>query len=180
MTSNTGYHIYSKNLAILSYLVIRSGCEIAYVIDVGVWMGVQFSRVPVFSERVDNIVGVMYCYDMLIIKDTPGRMVEMTVSDICQKPPYFIPETMSVWNLLREFRIRKSHMAGNHHPTHTHNFSRKTLSAENMINSFYSPFYRKQNRRKSEICLKHPYLFYATYVRRLKNVENHWFANSAI
>ncbi|GMP67866.1 hypothetical protein CsSME_00027705 [Camellia sinensis var. sinensis] len=30
---------------------------------------------------------------------------------MAQKPAYFVPDSMSVWNLLREFRIRKVHMA---------------------------------------------------------------------
>lgn len=60
---------------------------------------------------MDNIVGVMYCYDLLN-KENLDEMKVVPVQDMCQTPPYFIPETMSVWNLLREFRIRKSHMAG--------------------------------------------------------------------
>jgi len=74
------------------------------------WKEHQFSRVPVYEERVDNIVGVMYCYDLLN-KENLDEMKVVPVQDMCQTPPYFIPETMSVWNLLREFRIRKSHMA---------------------------------------------------------------------
>jgi len=37
--------------------------------------------------------------------------VTVTVGDMCQKPPYFVPETMTVWNLLRQFRMRNTHMA---------------------------------------------------------------------
>ncbi|XP_060188015.1 DUF21 domain-containing protein At1g55930, chloroplastic-like isoform X2 [Lycium barbarum] len=33
------------------------------------------------------------------------------VGDMAHKPAYFVPDSMSVWNLLREFRIRKVHMA---------------------------------------------------------------------
>lgn len=35
----------------------------------------------------------------------------MNVGRIAHRPAYFVPDSMSVWNLLREFRIRKVHMA---------------------------------------------------------------------
>jgi CBS domain containing-hemolysin-like protein len=35
----------------------------------------------------------------------------LTVGRIAHRPAYFVPDSMSVWNLLREFRIRKVHMA---------------------------------------------------------------------
>ncbi|OWM81351.1 hypothetical protein CDL15_Pgr007389 [Punica granatum] len=41
-----------------------------------------------------------------------GELLESsTVGDMAHKPAYFVPDSMSVWNLLREFRIRKVHMA---------------------------------------------------------------------
>lgn len=41
-----------------------------------------------------------------------GELLESSiVGDIAHKPAYFVPDSMSVWNLLREFRIRKVHMA---------------------------------------------------------------------
>ncbi|KAK9268993.1 hypothetical protein L1049_000760 [Liquidambar formosana] len=41
-----------------------------------------------------------------------GELLESSlVGDMAHKPAYFVPDSMSVWNLLREFRIRKVHMA---------------------------------------------------------------------
>ncbi|KAG6689932.1 hypothetical protein I3842_11G197900 [Carya illinoinensis] len=41
-----------------------------------------------------------------------GHQLETTtVGHMAQKPAYFVPDSMLVWNLLREFRIRKVHMA---------------------------------------------------------------------
>ncbi|XP_039016705.1 putative DUF21 domain-containing protein At3g13070, chloroplastic [Hibiscus syriacus] len=49
---------------------------------------------------------IMIC---LILK---GELLESTtVGDMAHKPAYFVPDSMSVWNLLREFRIMKVHMA---------------------------------------------------------------------
>ncbi|CAN1189357.1 DUF21 domain-containing protein At1g55930, chloroplastic [Linum perenne] len=75
------------------------------------WVTHQYSRVPVFEQRVDNIVGIAYAMDLLDYVQK-GELLESTiVGDMAHKPAYFVPDSMSVWNLLREFRIRKVHMA---------------------------------------------------------------------
>ncbi|KAJ3668222.1 hypothetical protein LUZ60_005015 [Juncus effusus] len=75
------------------------------------WEVHQYSRVPVFEERVDNIVGIAYAMDMLEHVEQVEKLNEITVKAIAHKPTYFVPDSMSVWNLLREFRIRQVHMA---------------------------------------------------------------------
>ncbi|KAK1269896.1 DUF21 domain-containing protein [Acorus gramineus] len=75
------------------------------------WVTHQYSRVPVFEQRVDNIVGIAYAMDMLEYVEEAEQLANSTVGDIAHKPAYFVPDSMSVWNLLREFRIRKVHMA---------------------------------------------------------------------
>ncbi|XP_038686330.1 putative DUF21 domain-containing protein At3g13070, chloroplastic [Tripterygium wilfordii] len=75
------------------------------------WVTHQYSRVPVFEQRVDNIVGIAYAMDLLDFVQK-GELLESTdVGDMAHKPAFFVPDSMSVWNLLREFRIRKVHMA---------------------------------------------------------------------
>ncbi|CAB4308537.1 unnamed protein product [Prunus armeniaca] len=75
------------------------------------WVTHQYSRVPVFEQRVDNIVGIAYAMDLLDYVQKGELLESTTVGDMAQKPAYFVPDSMSVWNLLREFRIRKVHMA---------------------------------------------------------------------
>uniref|UniRef100_A0A803LQ35 Uncharacterized protein n=1 Tax=Chenopodium quinoa TaxID=63459 RepID=A0A803LQ35_CHEQI len=75
------------------------------------WVTHQYSRVPVFEQRVDNIVGIAYAMDMLDYVQKGELLESSTVGDMAHKPAYFVPDSMSVWNLLREFRIRKVHMA---------------------------------------------------------------------
>ncbi|KAL9688366.1 hypothetical protein QQ045_032787 [Rhodiola kirilowii] len=68
-------------------------------------------RVPVFEQRVDNIVGIAYAMDLLDCVQKGELLESSLVGHMAQKPAYFVPDSMSVWNLLREFRIRKVHMA---------------------------------------------------------------------
>ncbi|XP_031375603.1 DUF21 domain-containing protein At1g55930, chloroplastic-like [Punica granatum] len=75
------------------------------------WVTHQYSRVPVFEQRVDNIVGIAYAMDLLDYVQKGELLESSTVGDMAHKPAYFVPDSMSVWNLLREFRIRKVHMA---------------------------------------------------------------------
>lgn len=64
-----------------------------------------------FEERIDNIVGIAYAMDMLEYVEEVEKLKEITVKEIAHMPTYFVPDSMSVWNLLREFRIRQVHMA---------------------------------------------------------------------
>ncbi|XP_073280776.1 putative DUF21 domain-containing protein At3g13070, chloroplastic [Primulina huaijiensis] len=75
------------------------------------WIDHQYSRVPVFEERIDNIVGIAYAMDLLDYVQKGELLESSVVGDMAHKPAYFVPDSMSVWNLLREFRIRKVHMA---------------------------------------------------------------------
>ena len=66
-----------------------------------------YSRIPVFEERVDNIVGVIYAKDILrhIWKGDKPQVKSI------MRSPYFIPETNSVDELLKEFQKGEIHMA---------------------------------------------------------------------
>ncbi|KAG2305740.1 hypothetical protein Bca4012_085310 [Brassica carinata] len=75
------------------------------------WVTHQYSRVPVFEQRIDNIVGIAYAMDLLDYVQKGDLLESTSVGDMAHKPAYFVPDSMSVWNLLREFRIRKVHMA---------------------------------------------------------------------
>ncbi|KAF5943305.1 hypothetical protein HYC85_020947 [Camellia sinensis] len=75
------------------------------------WVTHQYSRVPVFEQHVDNIVGIAYAMDLLDSVQKGELLESSVVGHMAHKPAYFVPDSMSVWNLLREFHIRKVHMA---------------------------------------------------------------------
>ena len=66
------------------------------------------SRLPVYNETQDNIVGILYVKDLLreMVKNTEPPPVEKII-----RKPYFIPETKKVNSLLREFQRRRVHIA---------------------------------------------------------------------
>ncbi len=68
----------------------------------------RHSRIPVFEENIDKIVGVLYSRDLLgLLKD--GRL-ETHIRD-AMRSTYFVPETKKLDDLLREFQKKKIQVA---------------------------------------------------------------------
>lgn len=65
-----------------------------------------FSRYPVYEDTIDNIVGILYAKDILRHGIENGFDVKALM-----RKPYFIPESKHLDDLLREFKIRKVHIA---------------------------------------------------------------------
>ncbi len=69
------------------------------------------SKLPVFRDTRDDIVGIVYVRD-LIGALVPSRKVPGSVStETLMRPPYFVPETMRVSDLLRQLQERQTTMA---------------------------------------------------------------------
>ena len=67
------------------------------------------SRIPVYVETIDEIVGILYAKDLLpYLKDSAGDPPELRT---LLRTPVFVPESMSVDDLLHEFQRRKVHIA---------------------------------------------------------------------
>jgi CBS domain containing-hemolysin-like protein len=67
-----------------------------------------FTRIPVYSESLDNIIGILNAKDLLVCVDAPQDCPN--IKELI-KPPYFVPETMRIVDLLRAFQAKKNHMA---------------------------------------------------------------------
>nr|WP_094766539.1 gliding motility-associated protein GldE [Pseudozobellia thermophila] len=65
-----------------------------------------YSRIPVFSENMDNVLGVLYVKDLLpyIDRKTFNWMTLV-------REPYFVPENKKLDDLLLEFQEKKNHLA---------------------------------------------------------------------
>jgi len=66
-----------------------------------------FSRIPVYKETIDTIVGILFAKDII-------SMIEYEKSIILEdiiRPANFVPETKKISQLLREFQQQKIHLA---------------------------------------------------------------------
>ena len=66
-----------------------------------------YSRLPVYKGTVDNIIGVIYSKDLLSLLEHRDLIV---LQDII-RPAYFVPESKKISQLLREFQLKKAHLA---------------------------------------------------------------------
>ena len=67
----------------------------------------NYSRIPVYQDNSDNIRGILYIKDLLphLSKGNNFRWQSLI------RPPYFVPETKKIDDLLREFQANKMHIA---------------------------------------------------------------------
>jgi Mg2+/Co2+ transporter CorB len=70
-----------------------------------------FTRIPVYQDNQENIVGVVHTKDLLraIVKNN-GSIADIKISDIMRRP-WFIPDTTLVSNQLNSFLSKRNHFA---------------------------------------------------------------------
>ncbi|MBT1073038.1 hemolysin family protein [Pelotalea chapellei] len=66
------------------------------------------SRIPVYENNIDNIIGLLYAKDLLRYW---GELEERVHVRSIIRTPYFIPETKNLEQLLQEFRVKHVHLA---------------------------------------------------------------------
>lgn len=87
-------------------------------------METKYSRIPVYEENIDNIVGVLLTKDLLDYLELPSeheqiqlfrpKMKESWTSldaNVLMESTFFVPEKMSTWDALQAMRKRRVHMA---------------------------------------------------------------------
>ncbi len=62
-----------------------------------------FSRIPVYSGSFDSVKGILYAKDVLPYTNNPGNFKWQALL----RPPYFVPETKKINDLLKEFQTKK-------------------------------------------------------------------------
>ncbi len=67
----------------------------------------NYSRIPVYQDNEDDIRGVLYIKDLLPYLGKPDNFRWQSLI----RPPYFVPETKKIDDLLREFQENKVHIA---------------------------------------------------------------------
>lgn len=67
----------------------------------------NYSRIPIYQDNEDNIRGILYIKDLLPYLGKPSTFRWQSLI----RPPYFVPETKKIDDLLREFQENHVHMA---------------------------------------------------------------------
>src|SRR6266568_1509920 len=89
----------------IDMVTLESDATVDEAVDLALQGG--FSRIPVYEENIDNIIGVLYTKDML--KQLREGHNTVAIRDLV-RPAYFVPETKKLDDLLREIRQKRVHM----------------------------------------------------------------------
>lgn len=65
-----------------------------------------YSRIPVYKENVDNVIGILYIKDLLPYLNKKNFDWTSLVRE-----PYFVPENKKLDDLLNDFKNKKNHLA---------------------------------------------------------------------
>jgi putative hemolysin len=91
----------------MDVLAVPIDSELDKIVDLITEEG--FSRIPVYEESIDDIVGVLHAKDLMkLVKEDIHK--DFDVKDIMREP-YFVPEFKNVSALFKELRQNKVHMA---------------------------------------------------------------------
>ncbi|HEY0754878.1 MAG TPA: hemolysin family protein [Ktedonobacteraceae bacterium] len=89
----------------IDIVALEKGATVEQAVDLALEGGL--SRIPVYEETIDNIIGVLYTKDML--KQLREKYHEKSIHDLV-RPAYFVPETKKLDDLLLEIRQKRVHM----------------------------------------------------------------------
>jgi len=87
-------------------VVVESTAKISDVVEIAIQAGI--SRIPVYGQGIDDILGVVFIKDLL--KAVRDGNTDDPVSAIMREA-HFVPETKRVSELMREMQAEKFHMA---------------------------------------------------------------------
>ena len=66
-----------------------------------------YSRLPVYKETIDNIVGIVYAKDLLSLLENKNLII---LEDII-RPAYFVPDTKKISQIMKDFQSKKNQIA---------------------------------------------------------------------
>lgn len=89
----------------MDVVAVEKGRKLSEVIDIINNSG--YSRIPVYEETLDNVIGILYVKDLLAYHDNDDNFDWSVII----RPSYFVPETKKINALLQEFREKKIHLA---------------------------------------------------------------------
>ncbi|SFE00669.1 putative hemolysin [Lentibacillus persicus] len=70
----------------------------------------KFSRIPIYEDSIDNIVGMLYVKDLIQYLSVSSNMDKFNVMDFC-KTPYIVPMFNTIDQLFKDFQQNNIHIA---------------------------------------------------------------------
>jgi magnesium and cobalt exporter, CNNM family len=90
----------------IDVVAVEAATPICDALDVIIQAG--HSRVPVYQDTIDNIIGLLYAKDLLAyLRD---ERADVPLQNVV-RPAYFVPEAKKVDELLEELQKQRTHMA---------------------------------------------------------------------
>jgi putative hemolysin len=71
----------------------------------------EYSRIPVFGENLDNVLGLLYVKDLIQLREASEAAILQRDLPELLRPATFVPETKRVADLLKEFQLRQTQIA---------------------------------------------------------------------
>ena len=90
----------------IDMITLESDATVDEAVDLALEGG--FSRIPVYEETIDRIIGVLFTKDML--KQLREGHNSLPIRELV-RPAYFVPESKKLDDLLHEIRQKRTHMA---------------------------------------------------------------------
>ena len=103
MSRQTAREIMSPRIDIVAVSTEASIGDVMKVVDSS-----GFSRIPLYEENIDRIIGVLYAKDLLARLQSGVSSPNLRV---LARPPYFVPETKRTDELLADLRRDQTHVA---------------------------------------------------------------------
>ena len=88
------------------YMINIDDCANTYLNSL---LNEKYSRIPIFQENIDNIIGILYMKDFLCEAYKVG-FDNVNLGNILHTP-YFVPEMKNIDELFKELQISRKHMA---------------------------------------------------------------------
>ena len=103
--SDLSVHSIMRHRSLVKYISTESSLDEV----IAVFQTTGYSRIPVYENDVENIVGVLHFKSVLFA--SPLITASKDFIKICMAEPAFVPETMSAIDLLKKFKKEKINFA---------------------------------------------------------------------
>ena len=100
-------NIYAREIMKSRVDVVAVAQDTTFTDLIKVIVEAGYSRIPVYRESFDNVIGILYIKDLLPHLDTEEEFPWQNLIRNC----FFVPESKKINDLLKEFQERKIHMA---------------------------------------------------------------------